>query len=279
MPAVGYLGPRGTFTQEALEATLSGLFDRLVPYSTIPGVLRAVEKGEVEGGMVPIENSIEGSVNITIDTLAFDSDLLIQREVVYPIRHRLVARPGVRLEHVVGVVSHPHAAAQCRRYLERNFSDVPLTAANSTAEAARRVSDSREQLAAIANSLAAEIYGLEVLESHIEDYPQNLSRFVVVGKEPSARTGSDKTSLVCFIQENRPGSLMEILNEFASRGINLTKIESRPTRKALGEYYFFIDIEGHIQDQQVASAVRSLEPRLRKLKMLGSYPAAEAPPL
>lgn len=274
MPSVGYLGPRGTFTEEALETNLPGEFDRLVPFSTVPEVLLAVQAGEVDKGIVPIENSIEGSVNITLDTLTFETDLLIEREVVHPIRHCLVARPGVPIEDVMKVVSHPHATAQCRRFLSERLPDVPVTAANSTADAALTVSKASEPLAAVATELAAGLYDLSVLERDIEDYPSNLTRFVVVGKDTAPPTGSDKTSMACFIQENRPGSLLEILQEFAGRKINLTKIESRPTKKALGEYYFFIDLEGHARDEGVAAAIDSLKGKLRELKLLGSYPAA-----
>ena len=275
MPSVGYFGPRGTFTEEALEASLSSAFDRKVPYATIPDVLYAVQTGEVDSGLVPIENSIEGSVNVTLDTLAFETDLMIEREVVLPIKHCLVARPGVTREQITGIVSHPQPTAQCRGFLARWFADVPVTAAISTAEAARVVSESSEPLAAIATRLAAEIYGLEVLDSELEDYPGNTTRFVLVGKGRPERTGKDKTSIVCFIEANRPGSLLEILNEFADRGVNLSKIESRPTKKVLGEYYFFMDLEGHMEDPEVKAAIGSLVGKLRELKLLGSYPAAK----
>jgi prephenate dehydratase len=275
VPSIGYLGPRGTFTQEALEARLSHEFDQQVPFATVPEVLMAVQAGEVDAGVVPIENSIEGAVNITLDTLAFETDLLIEREVVHPVSHRLMARPGVAREDITGIISHPQATAQCRGFLARWFADLPITAANSTAESAMTVSQSDEPLAAIATELAASIYGLEVLDRDIEDHAANATRFVVVGRAKSPPTGADKTSIVCFIQANRPGSLLEILQEFASRGVNLTKIESRPTKKVLGEYYFFIDIEGHVEDPEVAAAVGSLVGKLRELKLLGSYPAAK----
>lgn len=277
MSSIGYLGPRGTFTQEALEANTSGDFDRLVPYPTVPEVLLAAQAGDVDNGMVPIENSIEGSVNITLDTLAFETSLLIEREVVHPVRLCMVVRKGVSTGEISGVISHPHATAQCRRFLRDSLPQVPVTAANSTAEAALAVSGSDEPLAAIANGLAADIYGLEVLERDVQDYPRNVTRFVVVGKEPAARTGSDKTSMICFIKANRPGSLLEILQEFASRKINLTRIESRPTKKVLGEYYFSIDVEGHADDEAISAAIGNLEGILRELKLLGSYPAATHP--
>ena len=273
MSSIGYLGPRGTFTGEALEKHLAGEFEKLVPYATVREVLLAVQSGEVTSGIVPIENSIEGSVNVTIDTLAFETELLIEREVVHEIRHFLVARPGIGPGALAGIISHPHATAQCRRYLAEQFGGVPVTAANSTAEAAQMVSRSDEPLAAVATELAAGIYGLEILARDIEDHPHNETRFIVVGTGRQPRTGRDKTSMVCFIHENRPGSLLEILTEFASRGINLTKIESRPTRKALGEYCFFIDVVGHTGDAAVGEAIRTLADTLLELKLLGSYPA------
>lgn len=274
MPSIGYLGPQGTFTEEALEAELSPYFETKIPYRTVPDVIHAVQAGDVDSGLVPIENSIEGSVNVTLDTLAFESDLFIEREVVHPIRHQLAARTGVPLKEITRILSHPQPAAQCRRFLERKLRGVPVVAANSTAEAAKNVSLSREPLAAVTTALAAEGYGLEILEEDIEDHPSNATRFVVVGRERAKPTGNDKTSLACFIRENRPGSLLELLQEFASRGINLTKIESRPTKKVLGEYYFFIDLEGHVEDGIVSEAIGSLSRKLREIKILGSYPAA-----
>lgn len=274
MPSVGYLGPPGTFTEEALEANLAGQFDELIPFATVPEVLLAVESGQADKGIVPIENSIEGSVNVTVDTLTFETDLLIEREIVHQVRHELLARGEVARDDICGIVSIPHAAAQCRKFLAENFGGVPVTVANSTAEAAQTVSKSDEPLAAIATEIAAQIYGLVVLERDIADYRQNMTRFVLVGKDRVPLSGNDKTSVICFIHENRPGSLLEILAIFASRQINLTKIESRPTKKALGEYCFFIDFEGHIEEENVSGALGTLEGMLRELKMLGSYPAA-----
>lgn len=277
MPGVGYLGPRGTFSEEALVTAFPGVFDPVVPFTSVPDVLTAVESGDVDKGMVPIENSIEGSVNVTLDTLAFETSLLIEREVIHPIRHHLLARAGLSRERVERIVSLPHATAQCKRFLARVFPGVPLAAANSTAEAAQIVAESTEPLAAVAARISADIYGLAVLEQNIEDYQSNQTRFVLVGRESPEPTGDDKTSLVCFIKANRPGSLLEILQEFAGRGINLSKIESRPTKKALGEYYFFMDIQGHTADPEVSGAIGLLSGKLRELRILGSYPAASAP--
>lgn len=275
---IGFLGPRGTFTEEALLATVKIDEKDLVPYSTEPDVIHAVERGEVEKGIVPIENSIEGSVNATLDVLAFEASLLIERETVIPISHYLVAQHGVKKEDIRTVISHPQATAQCRLYLSANLPGAIVHAANSTAEAVKTVADAGpkdgQAMAAIGPRLAAELYGLETIDSNIGDFESNKTRFVIVGREPAAPTGHDKTSIVCFIYEDRPGSLLQILQEFAHRYINLTKIQSRPTRKALGEYCFFIDVEGHQEDAQVAQALSCLRCKIRQVKVLGSYPQA-----
>ncbi len=271
---VGYLGPPGTFTEEAFLTTFPDEEFELVPYESERSVLVAVDGGDVDIGAVPIENSIEGSVNATLDALAFETEVLIQREFVYPIRHALLAKEGLTPGDISAIFSHPHAAAQCAASLERRIPGVPLRAAYSTADAARIVAGSDEPWAAVATELAANIYGLEVLDKGIEDFEDNLTRFILVGKEEAPPTGDDKTSLVCFIHENRPGSLLQLLQEFSFRYINLTKIESRPTKKSLGEYCFFVDLEGHINDENVASAMMCLQCKLRELKVLGSYPRA-----
>jgi prephenate dehydratase len=238
-------------------------------------VIAAVESGSADVGVVPIENSIEGSVTITLDTLAFESELLVQREVDLPISLSLCVRHGTGLADVTSVASYPHAIAQCRGWLSTKLPDVAVIAANSTADAARDVSRSkRAGGAAIANALAAEIYGLEILAGEIEDHPGNQTRFVVVGRGVPAPTGHDKTSIVCFQQTDRPGSLLAILQELSARAINLTKVESRPTKRSLGDYCFFIDFEGHVADELVADCLRNLAARQAHVKFLGSYPVA-----
>jgi prephenate dehydratase len=274
---LAYLGPPGTFTEEALLAAPEGAGAEPVPMQTVPDVIAAVEAGEVDGGMVPIENSIEGSVNVTLDTLAFDTgDVQIQREIVLPVRHALLARAGVQIEDVVVVVSHPHATAQCRKFLSTALPKAEVRAANSTAEAAMLVAERGpiEPWAAIGTPLAAELYGLDVLAPDIEDRRENSTRFVLVGRDPVPPTGADKTSLVCFIEKDRPGALLAILHEFSDRGINLTKLESRPTKERLGEYCFFIDIEGHADEGDVKHALAGLRTKILDLKVMGSYPRA-----
>ena len=272
---VAYFGPAGTFTEEALlsQADLAAA-DR-TPFPAVPEVIAAVERGDADGGVVPIENMIEGSVSVTLDTLAFDSELLVQREIDLPVSLNLCVRPGVSVSDVRTVVSFPHALAQCRAFLAKKLPGVETRASHSTSDAAQEVSKSkRSDLAAICNSLAAEIYGLTVLARDVEDHPENETRFVLVGRGVPAPTGHDKTSIVCFQREDQPGSLLQILQEFAARAINLTKLESRPTKRGLGDYCFFIDCEGHIADEVLADALRNLVAKQAEVKFLGSYPVA-----
>lgn len=270
---VAYFGPAGTFTEEALLTQPDLAAGERTPFAAVPEVIAAVERNQADGGVVPIENMIEGSVSVTLDTLAFDSELLIQREIDLPVSLNLCARPGVALADVRTVVSFPHAIAQCRGWMAKKIPNAEPRASHSTSDAAREVSRSkRSDLAAICNALAAEIYGLEVLASEIEDHPENQTRFVLVGRGVPAPTGHDKTSIVCFQRADRPGSLLSILQEFAARAINLTKLESRPTKRGLGDYCFFMDCEGHIADEVVADAMRNLAAKQAEVKFLGSYP-------
>jgi prephenate dehydratase len=273
---VAFLGPHGTFTEEALLSQGDLAEGELLPIRSIPEVIGGVERGDVDLGVVPIENSIEGSVNATLDTLAFETDpeVLIQRELVLNIDLNLVARPGTELAGIRQVSSHPHASAQCREWLARKLPGVEVVAANSTAEAAQEIARSkRAGRAAISTALAANLYGLTVLAADVEDHPENQTRFVLLGRGIPAPTGHDKTSLVCFQSADRPGSLLAILHEFAARAINLTKLESRPTKRGLGQYCFFIDCEGHLADEVVADALRNLHAK-HTVKFLGSYPIA-----
>jgi prephenate dehydratase len=278
MPArrVGYLGPEGTFTEQALLTQPDLAEAKLVPIPSIPGVLAATASGEVDYGFVAIENAIEGSVNVTLDVLAFETDLLIQREVVIPVELCLLALPGVGIADIATVQSFPHATAQCARFLAESVPGVRVQATNSTAEAARLLAESGDRsLAAIGTARAAEVYGLEVVATGIEDHPGNATRFVVVARDGvPPETGHDKTSLVVFQRADAPGSLLSILQEFAARSINLSKLESRPTKRGLGDYCFLIDLEGHLDDEVVADALRNLKMKQADVKFLGSYPAA-----
>ncbi len=269
---IGYLGPEGTFSEEALVKFASALDYEATAYLTVYDIFRAVEKNEIDKGFVPIENSIEGSVNITLDLLAFSFDLKIEREVIYPIHHYLLGQEGQELSKVKLVVSHPQAIAQCEKFLRENLTQAKVEVTSSTAEAASKAQTLGVDVVAIGPERAAEIYNLKILRPRIEDFEDNLTRFVLIGKEEAKPTGFDKTSIVCFIYQDRPGSLLGILQEFAYRYINLTKIVSRPTKKALGDYCFFIDLEGHKEDETIKDALKCLSCKLRQVKILGSYP-------
>jgi prephenate dehydratase len=279
MPRIAFLGPFGTFTEEALlsQEDLAEGAD-LVPVGSIQEVLAATERGEVDLGFAPMENAIEGTVNASIDALAFEHELLIQREVVLPIHQNLLVPPGTTLAEVRAVMSIPVATAQVRRWLTANLPGVEELAATSTAEAARLVGTGEHPgVGAIAPAIAAQLYGLEVLAPEIEDHPENETRFVVVAREGvPAPTGHDRTTIVCFQKADVPGSLLAILQEFAARAINLVKIESRPTKQALGDYCFAIDFEGHVADELVADCLRDIRAKTADVKFLGSYPAATA---
>jgi prephenate dehydratase len=273
---VAYFGPEATFTQEALltQPDLASADLRALP--SITAVLESVARGEVDLGFVPIENGIEGTVSATIDGLIHDVDLHIQREVVIDIHLHLMARPGTGLADIHAVSSYPHALAQCQKYLARTLPGVEQRAANSTADAARVLGQSGSAgEAAIAPRLAAERYGLTIVAEDVEDHPENQTRFVLVAptRVPAA-TGHDKTSIVCFQRSDHPGSLHGILGQFSARNINLTKLESRPTKQALGDYCFVIDLSGHVSDEVVADCLRDLHAGLAGVKFLGSYPAA-----
>jgi prephenate dehydratase len=276
MARIGFLGPPGTFHEQALLSQPDLAGNDLCSLPSIPEVLTAVEAGDVELGFVAIENSIDGTVNVTLDALTFETALLIQREVVLNIELHLLGRPGTALADVSRVLSFPTATAQVRGFLARTLPGATWEATNSTSEAARLVAEADAGgLAAVAPAHAGELYGLEVLAADIADHPENQTRFVLV--RPTgvpAATGHDKTTVVCFQRADRPGSLLTILQEFAARGINLTKLESRPTKRGLGDYCFTIDLEGHIADEVVADCLRTLKAELADVKFLGSYPAA-----
>lgn len=272
---LGFLGPRSTFTEQAVLTQPDLATATLVTMATMPDVLLAVEDDELDLGFVAIENAIEGTVNVTVDTLAFDVNLLIQREVVMPVQMCLLAKPGATFADVREVISFGHASAQCRRWLRANTPGVEILTARSTAEGAELVANSQGRAtAAIANSLAATTYGLEVLAQGIEDHPENSTRFVVVSKgRIPAPSGHDKTSIVVYQRADKPGSLLAILQEFAARSINLTLLLSRPTKTSLGEYCFVLDLEGHIADPVVGDCLRTLHATQGGIKFLGSYPA------
>jgi prephenate dehydratase len=275
---VAYLGPAATFTQEALLTQSDLAAADIRPHSTITAVLEEVASGRADLGFVPMENAIEGTVSATIDGLIFDVDLYIQREVVMDIHLHLMAKPGVELGDITQVSSYPHALAQCQKFLAQQVPAAEQVAASSTADAARVLGASEARHgAAIAPRLAAERYGLVILAEDVEDHPENQTRFVAVARaqvpEPS---GHDKTSIICFQRADHPGSLHGILGQFAARNINLTKLESRPTKRGLGDYCFVIELSGHVGDAVIGDCLRDLHASLAGVKFLGSYPAAGA---
>jgi prephenate dehydratase len=276
---VAFFGPFGTFTEQALRTQHDLASGDLRALRTVPDVLDAVSSGQVDFGFVPIENSIEGMVNFTLDALAFEHELLIVREVVLDIHMSLAARPGSSLADVKTVLSIPVATAQCHRYLRESLPDAEIQTATSTAGAAQMVSeDPSPGLAAIAPRVAAERYGLEVLAENIEDHDGNQTRFVVVTRSGvPAPTGHDRTALVVYQRADEPGSLISILQEFAARRINLSNLISRPTKEGgLGDYCFILFAEGHVADDLVADAMRALHAKQGAVKFFGSWPRADA---
>jgi len=277
---IGFFGPFGTFTEQALLTQADLAKAELVPFRSVPDVLDAVTRGDVDAGFVPIENSIEGTVNFTQDALIFDYDLLIQREVVLDIEHCLLAAPGTALHDVNVVLSIPVATAQCSAWLRETIPAVDVQAANSTADAARLVGERSQAgekgLAALAPANAAALYGLEVIAKDIADHAGNQTRFVLIAREGiPASTGHDKTGIVVFQRADEPGSLISILQEFAARRINLSLLSSRPTKAGgLGDYCFIIYADGHLEDELMADVLRDLHTKQGGVKYLGSYPAA-----
>jgi prephenate dehydratase len=274
---VGFFGPFGTFTEQAVRTQPDLAGRELVAYPSVPDVLDAVAGGEVECGVVPIENSIEGVVNFTQDALAFDYDLLITREIVLDIEHCLVGAPGESLEDVKVVLSIPVATAQCHRFLRERLRSAEIRPAASTADAARLVAEGAGAgTVAISPRVAAERYGLEVLAGDIADHPGNQTRFVLVARDGiPGPTGHDRTAMVVYQRADEPGSLISILQEFAARRINLSNLISRPTKRGgLGDYCFVIYAEAHIDDELMADALRELHAKQGAVKFFGSYPAA-----
>ena len=276
--AYGYFGPVGTFTHQALLTLDPPAPADPVPYATVGQALQAVRDGEVAAALVPIENSVEGGVTATLDNLAHGDPLVITREVLLPVQFGLYGRPGTGIGDVRVVTTHPHAEAQCRRWLAEHLPKAEVGVGGSTAAAAAEVAraDSRFD-AAICAAVAGELYGLEALAHGIADNPDAVTRFVLVSRpgpvgEP---TGADKTTVVLFMRENHPGALLEILEQFASRGVDLCRIESRPTRRTLGDYCFSVDAEGHVSDARLAEAMMGLYRTCADVVFLGSYARAD----
>jgi prephenate dehydratase len=272
---IAYLGPAGTFTEDALgEAMPEGGYEALRT-ATIPDAILAVERGEADRALVPIENSLEGSVRPTLDTLAFEvGGVTIAGEHDYRVRVHVIARKGVPAEDVEAVLSHPQPLAQCQRFLRERFGEVELRSASSTAAAVRMVSESARPWAALGARAAAELYDCELLLEGVEDQDDNVTRFVWIAPEGTEPEGDGpwKTSLVFSeLGADHPGALVDALSEFSSRGINLTRIESRPLRQGLGRYMFFCDLEGKATDPVAAEAIAALRTKAESVRILGSY--------
>jgi len=266
---VAFLGPRGTFTEEAARKLFPTTGTQFIPCTSIFDTFRSVSSGGAQYGVVPVENSTEGSVNTTLDLL-LESDLMLWGEIDLPISHNLLCRPGTDLDEIRIIISHPQALAQCRRYLEEHFPAVELREASSTGSAVELAKD-LNNAAAIGTSLAAKIYGMEIAAEAIQDNSLNYTRFLVLSKNDRKPTGNDKTSIV-FSVKHVPGALYSALQVFAENNINMTKIESRPTKQKQWEYVFFIDFEGHRNSKIVSEALDNLRDRTLFLKILGSYP-------
>ena len=272
---IAFLGPEGTFSEEALFSAVDRASVDPVPMPTIYDCVTAVQDGRAERALVPIENSLEGSVSATLDALVFETaDVEIAGEVIHPVTHSLIARGPLPLEQIERVVSHPQASAQCARFLRDRLPDAEVVSAASTADAVRIVAEADAPWAALGTRLAAEIYGGEVLLAGVEDHPENETRFVWLAKRGQSTADASKTSVVFWGLPDSPGSLVEVLQEFARRGVNLSKIESRPRKQGLGRYIFFADLEAALTDGEVQAALDAIGEKVGTLRVLGSYPAA-----
>lgn len=275
---IAYLGPEGTFSEEAALAWAAPRGAELVPVTSFPALVHAVESGAADQAMLPIENSLEGSVSGAVDLLIHETDLKICGELVLPVRHFLVAVPGTALDEVRTVTSHPQALGQCRRFLERSLPGAGQVAALSTAAAVAGVMAAGDRTqAAIGTRRAAELYGAEILVPDIQDFDNNVTRFVVLAPSDAPPTGRDKTSLCFSVKANVPGALYQVLGVLAEGQIQMTKVESRPMKSKLGDYYFLVDVEGHREDPSIRAALDRMAEIVAELKVFGSYPASPVP--
>lgn len=271
---IGYLGPQGTFTEMALLSYCENenIMAEQVPFSSITDAIWAADAQIVQEAVVPVENSLEGTVYTTLDMLAHEVELLIKQEIVIPVRQALLGKARISLAEIQCVYSHPQGIGQCMQFIRKHMPQAEIKFTNSTSEGAR-IAAENPLFVAIGTVRAAQLYGLQVLDEGIQDHSDNCTRFLVLGKEDHRPTGHDKTSLIIAVPDT-PGSLYTMLGEFAGRGINLQKIESRPSRKVLGEYIFFIDVNGHRQDPALAEALSIMRAKSYYIKMLGSYPCS-----
>ena len=274
---IAYLGPPGTFSEEAVGRCDLAAGQEPLPCASFPDAWEAVLAGRADAALLPVENSIEGAIGTTLDLLVHRRGLMIRREVLLPVQQHLMALPGTALAQVTRVLSHPQPLGQCARFLRERLPGARLEATHSTAEAALQVSQGLAGAAAIGARAAAGRFGLVILAEAIQDSEENTTRFVLVAAADEAPTGNDRTSIAFTLDRDRPGGLYEVMGEFASRGINLSKIESRPMKQALGHYVFYIDFEGHRLDAPCTAALRSVEKLVHRLDLLGSYPRASLP--
>jgi prephenate dehydratase len=270
MTKIAYLGPEGTYSEHA--AKLWNHESELIPSDSINMVSKTVENGLADQGIIPIENSIEGGVTFTLDLMIHESELLICGEIVIPINHFLMAKEKIELSEIKAVYSHPQSLGQCREFLKKHLPNAELLASLSNSTAVKEMLESNYSAAAISSQRAANLYDAFILKENIEDRPNNETRFIVISRKDHEKTGDDKTSLCFEFDGDRPGTLGFSLMEFASRNINLVKIESRPNKKDLGRYVFFVEIEGHRFDQNIMQAIDALSMNVSMLKILGSYP-------
>jgi prephenate dehydratase len=273
-PRLAFLGPVGTFAHAALRTLTVAADAQLVPCASVTLAVEAVRSGDVDGALVPLENSVEGAVPATLDELAGGDPLVITEETYLPVVFDLLARSGADFADVLRVATHPHAEAQVRRFLHSTLPAADVALVSSTAAGAQAVA-SGEYDAAIAPPVAGELYGLTTLAHDVADHRGAVTRFVLLtraGAPPPAPTGNDRTTLVAYLRADHSGALLEILTEFASRGVNLTRIESRPTKERIGQYCFSIDCEGHVADERVGDALAALKRICADVRYLGSYP-------
>lgn len=271
---IAYLGPPGTFSEEAVSRCDLARGGEGVPFPSFADAYRALRRGEVDGALLPIENSIEGSVGATLDLLVGEPGPLIRRELLLAVRQHLLARPGTTVEDVTRVLSHPQPFGQCSRFLRERLPGAALLPTLSTADAARQVAEGEASAAAIGSRAAASRYGLAILAESIQDVDENVTRFVLLAQADEGSTGADRTSIAFTLNRDQPGGLYEVLGEFAKRGINLSKVESRPMKEALGHYVFFLDFEAHRLEARGADALAGVRARVHRLYLLGSYPRA-----
>ena len=274
---IAYLGPAGTFSEDALRAAAAGAEYEPAPRPSIYAAIRAVAEGEADRALVPFENSIEGSVRATLDALAFDApNVEIAGEHDQPIANSLIARGELPLERITVVLSHPQANAQCARFLRERLPGAEVRAVASTADAVRAVSEAEEPWAALGAASAAGLYGCVVLRERVDDEEANVTRFVWLARGASVTAGGERpwrtTLIFSELGEDHPGALVDALTEFSRRGVNLTRIESRPRRDALGRYMFFVDLDGAAGEERVAAAIAGLRAKAESVRVLGSYP-------